>query len=740
MKKQKNFYINIIITIAMLVIFLLFFTYQFKEQSETKVLNTLAEISDQSVRIIENEVEENKKLLINIATLLEQQEVYDEDALIAMLRPVDKQNGFKRMGLVYADHRIYSTVNDMFILTDQQYTRFEKAMAGETTVSDVIKDFADGNSVNVYTTPVHFKNGTNCVLFGTFSTDYYRENLSVSSFKGNGYSYVIKENGDCVLGSSNPLGIPFDNFYKQMKIISAHNTSTMDMLAKQVKQGKSGVVSYIREDGDRYLYYQPLNINDWYLLSEIPVSVVENRVNGMLVLAYGLMACCTFAIVYLAFRIIHMNNKHHKNIDNMLFVDDVTGYASKVKFHIDVTKLLEKSKKQYAIVCLNIKKFQNINDLYGYEEGNLVLCTIMETLATHLYANEYAARFDADHFVACLTYETKAQLHERVVALIKEIQNKSDHRHSDTPYQIKLIAGIYPIEKQDISLQTMIDRANSALRNAYEDLDFCKFYDDTIRKQALLHKEIEDCFEGALEHRQFQVYMQPKWNVHKECYEGAEALVRWIKDGVMWQSPSIYIPVLEKSGQILELDEYILKEVCRFIKTMLQKGYKVEPISINVSMLHLYRLDFVDAYLKIIDAAHVPYELIQLEMTETAIFTNTSVLVNILGQFRSRGIKILMDDFGSGYSSINLLQNMPIDILKIDKSLIDDVVYNHKGKRIVEITIELAHSLGMEVVGEGLESKIQYDMLKTINIDYVQKHYFAKAISLEQYEKEYVKK
>ena len=221
--------------------------------------------------------------------------------------------------------------------------------------------------------------------------------------------------------------------------------------------------------------------------------------------------------------------------------------------------------------------------------------------------------------------------------------------------------------------------------------------------------------------------------MEEQRFCGAEALVRWEDPKTGAISPAEFIPVLEHSGSIVELDEFVLEMACSQIQRWLREGIEVLPVSVNVSQLHLYRLNFVERYLEIIDRHQIPHELIQLEMTETALFSNEDILSDSLEELRSRGIRILMDDFGSGYSSVTMLKSMPIDILKIDKSMVDPVENNEKVRLILSSIIRLAQSLHISVTAEGVENKAQYDILKSMKIDDIQGYYCARPMSADQY-------
>ena len=283
-------------------------------------------------------------------------------------------------------------------------------------------------------------------------------------------------------------------------------------------------------------------------------------------------------------------------------------------------------------------------------------------------------------------------------------------RQEKKPYEIKLLAGVYKIEEKMISIDTMADRAEMALaRDDRKPFQRCTFYDATIRDRKIREKEIEDSFEAALRAGEFVVYYQPKYDIRKDRFFGAEALIRWKTSDGSLIAPDSFIGIYEGNGMIVRLDQYVFERVCIQIRRWLDLGYEVTPVSVNVSKVHLYRTDFVESYLGIIRRYKVPVELLQLELTETVLFDNEQMLKTILEEFRRAGIQILMDDFGSGYTSIGMLKDMPIDEIKLDKSLVEDYGQSVRVQKILKSIISLSHELGLEVVAEGVEIQQEYD-------------------------------
>ena len=198
-------------------------------------------------------------------------------------------------------------------------------------------------------------------------------------------------------------------------------------------------------------------------------------------------------------------------------------------------------------------------------------------------------------------------------------------------------------------------------------------------------------------------------------------------------SPAYFVPILERNGSIIELDEYVLEQVCIQLRSWLDAGYELTPVSVNASQLHLYRVDFFTSYMEIIDRYQIPHELIEIVMTETALYENEAKASELLNQFRDAGIKILLDDFGSGYSSITLLRNMPIDELKIDKKMLNDLLVSDKARQILAGVIVLAKTIELNVTVEGVEEYDEYEAVSLMGIDKIKGIYCARPKKEDEY-------
>ena len=413
-------------------------------------------------------------------------------------------------------------------------------------------------------------------------------------------------------------------------------------------------------------------------------------------------------------------------IVNLLQYDRLTGLYSKEFFYQKVRERLEKEPEtEFTIVCSNIENFKLYNDNYGIPAGDILLQRIAGMLQEKGGPDSICGRFGADRFL-CMRERYKEQ-EDRKVFL-------DDYNPSIKNAIMKW--GIFEITDRTISVEQMCDRALLAadsIKGQYN--QHFAVYDDTLRGKLLREKAITDSMERALEEEQFKVYFQPKYSLNEECMSGAEALVRWIHPEWGFMSPGEFIPLFEKNGFIPQLDQYIWEQVCVKLKEWKEKGYRIVPVSVNVSRADVYQIDLVEMLVELTQKYQVPPSCLHLEITESAYAENPVQIIDTVHQLRSHGFVIEMDDFGSGYSSLNMLTQMKVDILKLDMAFVQNEIAKPIDQSILSYIISMAHWMDLSVVAEGVETREQLERLRELGCDYVQGYYFTKPIPDQEYEK-----
>ena len=385
---------------------------------------------------------------------------------------------------------------------------------------------------------------------------------------------------------------------------------------------------------------------------------------------------------------------------------------------------------EFEIMRFNIARFKVINDLFGEETGDKLLKYVAHFLKSiRLDACVYG-RLYADNFILC--YPTKGEVRQH---LIHSLQMLAESFALD--YRIDFYFGVYTIKDTTLSVTTMLDRAAMGLaRAAHNGLVVCGEYDDDMRECIVNEQVIVNNMKSSLRRDEFLVYLQPKYELKTERIVGAEALVRWLHPQLGFISPARFIPIFEQNGFIYQLDKYVWEKTCQLLKDDIDHGRPVLPISINVSRIDLYSPNIVRVFESLVDRYEIPPKLLELELTESAYVENPQQIIEIAKELQAKGFPILMDDFGRGYSSLNMLKDMPVDILKIDlKFLSDKQGEDHgRGGNIMTSVVRMAKWLDVPVIAEGVETQAQVDFLRTIGCECVQGFFYSKPVPIEVYE------
>lgn len=414
---------------------------------------------------------------------------------------------------------------------------------------------------------------------------------------------------------------------------------------------------------------------------------------------------------------------------NMIQYDRLTGLYSKQYFYQQAGEvLLRNPDQQYDIICSDIENFKLINDVFGVKAGDRLLRGIGNAYAERLKGIGICGRLNSDQFACLLKHRDDYTDDMFIEASI--LTNGLLDIHN-----IVMKWGIYNVEDWSVSIEQICDRALLAARSIKGQYGkYFAIYDDTLRNQLLREQAITDSMESALSQNQFLVYLQPKYRIKDEVLVGAEALVRWNHPVWGFLSPAEFIPLFEKNGFITRLDRFVWEKACAVLHDWDERGYYPMSVSVNVSRADIYNEDLADTLVKIIEKYDLDPSRLHLEITESAYTENPKQIIDTVTTLRELGFVIEMDDFGSGYSSLNMLNDMPIDILKLDMKFIRSEMAKPKSQGILQFIINLARWMNLSVVAEGVETKAQLLRLTEIGCDYVQGYYFAKPMPCQEFE------
>lgn len=394
------------------------------------------------------------------------------------------------------------------------------------------------------------------------------------------------------------------------------------------------------------------------------------------------------------------------------------------RFRRNVNNLIHTSDKNIGFIQFDIRKFKIVNDLYGEKFGDEILDFVIKQLSECCNQEQFFVNLRSDVFMVVTEYEEE----EDLVAFIRALDARLS---SFKNVKLQMSYGVYMVEDRKMELRQMEDRAAMARKAAKRNvLSNILFYKEQFKDMLYNRKFIEENMQAAITERQFIMYLQPKYSISKNEIVGAEALIRWQNPERGMIYPNQFIPVIEENGFIKEVDHYIWTEACRFIKRCIDAGMPRCPVSVNVSRIHLQDNECVEFLSDLIERSGIPKGLLELEITETADDQQISMKAM---ELKEEGFKLLMDDFGSGYSSLNILLETPFDVIKLDKKFIENMILSAKGRMILEEVVHMADGLKLGIVAEGVETKEQIDLLKSIGCDQVQGYYYAKPMPEEDF-------
>lgn len=708
---------------------------QIRNSLQQQLMSSIEGVAEQNEILVEKEAGTRFRLLDSLA-----RELSDGDESIF----VDKMQGFvetyqfKRMGYIAADGTAKTTDGYRLNMSDRDF--FQQSMQGKNFLTDAFEDRIDTSyeTINVFSVPVYEKNQKTIkgVLFGTCGYEMFEECLKNEIFEGQAFNYIIKIDGTIVAGSGNSKkwGIGKNIFVtdasEDERDDDARDDDARDKMISDMKEGKSGYgMDPKRKEASLY-YYMPLKIEEsgetWYVVTAVSESVLTSRMQVVMDAINSLMVIILAVISVSVGVYIYSWRKSKKELMTLAYQDPVTLGDNFVAF-----KERAKSKKDGVgwLIAMDVTDFKLVNSTCGVPKGDEVLRAIWEIFENETGENELAAHVNADRFILFWMDENQENIKQRLEHVIKKIE--------EIPERLE-IPNLFPVF--GIFHTIVLDEIEPLYGNAVQAKHQIKgrrdrhyiFYDELNHESIQENRELEEHFETALENEEFEIWYQPKYSAHSRKLVGAEALVRWRRADGALIPPLKFIPLFERNGNIIRLDEYVFRAVCRQQKEWQKQGQKMLPVSVNISRVSLYYSSVVEKYESIIRSFDLDSKYIQLEITESATIDNNEIF-NLLEQFHTAGFKILLDDFGSGYSSLATLNRMHFDTIKLDKSLVD-YIGDDNGEKLLNSITRLAQSFGMEITAEGVETVEQLMFLCNLDCDDIQGYYFSRPLPVKEYE------
>lgn len=419
-----------------------------------------------------------------------------------------------------------------------------------------------------------------------------------------------------------------------------------------------------------------------------------------------------------------------KDISYLAYQDFLTGDLNRIGFYHIVSNIIKNDphNDKFSLLFIDFKEFKALNEILGFEGGDAFLHHFHNELRNSFLNPIAAARLTSDHFV-CLI-ERKYLDYEQLTKLLKQ-----SFTYHDKTILIFAKCGIYHIHDQHVSVNGMCDRANLAcqhIENEY--LQPYAIYDLKMKEIYMAQSQIRRNIGQALKNNELQVYYQPIFSAATDKIVGAEALIRWIHPEKGMISPDVFIPTLEKNGHISVLDKFVSDIISLFLHRRHDAGKKVVPISMNISRMDFYDPDMLNALVDEFSNDEFLCSHKMLELTESAYISINNLDLHPLRKIQNQNVRILLDDFGSGFSSFSTITDYDFNILKLDMEFIRSIGKNPKIESVLRTIISMAHELGIKVIAEGAETNEQVNFLKSVNCDFIQGYYYSKPVPQDVFE------
>ena len=617
----------------------------------------------------------------------------------------------------------------------------ENAWAGESGLSRIY-ELSDGSgSIYFYGVPVYTADGTVGALVAGVSTDSLAGILEDRSIlTGRGYIHLISDTGRILVRAEDRV------VEEELASIYEHGyiePEEQQHIRKALEKGDACRSEFTYMDETYRVFLEPMEINGWYLFCvqtarSVNAGIYQLMVSTRIITVAVLLLI--MAIILYGYRMIYQTNRR---LIRSAWYDPLTGAYNMPRFEMEAARIIDRT-PEYSLAGLNVRQFKFINEIFGNRQADLLLRHIKDVVMSHIREGEVFCRSTDDMFFILLKDTDRDMIRARLVQMMEEISRHAVSNNRN--YQIMLYCGVViGTDVNDVrpSVQKSLTHVRFALATARQSLkNSIWFYDTALHEDEKLENYVESHMHQALEGEEFQMYLQPKVDLETGQVCGAEALVRWIPSAGKMIYPGQFIPIFEKNGFCVNLDMYMVEKVCRQLRSWIDGGITPVPLSVNQSKLLFYEADYTDRLKDLLDRYKIPAELITLEILEGLAMENIGELNEKILKLKEIGFQISLDDFGSGYSSLNTLASLRIDELKFDRGFLAAIREESGGWRqaiIMKQIIKIAKKLSIRTVTEGVETKENEELIRRLGCECAQGYYYSRPVSAQEFTETYMK-
>lgn len=654
-----------------------------------------------------------------------------EDKLL-LLKDKLKDSDFSQIG--YTDNTGLALLSSglQISISDRDY--FKQSIIGKHMITDLdMNRFNIPGKIVVFSVPVYNAKGQYIqgVLFGVYDIDKLLDIISLNFFDKSIHVHVFKKSLYNEYELLHKGVVSSSDYMVSEKLF--HDTAFQEYMHKA--QQNNLILEIFANRERNFVALSPINSKiitnlNWYTFAVFPKSTVFKHANAAISQVIFLIIIFSIAFTVFFFYVLKLKKYNKLKLEKLAYQDDLTKLNNYNGFVANGNKLVENSLYKIAVLYFDINNFKLINGLFSYEYGNELLKNIAITLAEHFKQNSVLARLSMDHFAVISTYTNEDQIFSTLDRFLAALNTKYAGK-----YSIKLSIGIYfnPSNNKP-NILNMLNKANLTRKyiKLQEHLPYAVF-DKTIEQELVDRTWLINELQIAIDTQAFEVYYQPKIDLKTLQIVSTEALIRWNHHQKGFINPAIFIPLSEERQITPEITKFVLEKVCQDILTFRQNNLPELLCSVNFSQIDFYNPNLGKFISETLNKYNISPALIEVEITETAIFSDYSYMENSLKELKKLGLSIAIDDFGSGYSSIANLSALTIDIIKIDRSILVNAFQDKKSMNILHSIIKLAQDIKLRIVCEGVETTEQLDLLSKLNCDYAQGYIFSKPLSLADY-------
>lgn len=470
------------------------------------------------------------------------------------------------------------------------------------------------------------------------------------------------------------------------------------------------------------------------------IDAIQERIVIRVVTTLAILFFVLYFVVRHADKIIQKHNQIQQNVTEKIrhvaFYDSLTGLPNRVLFMERLEHALliaSRSQKLYVLMFIDLDRFKQVNDNLGHEAGDQLLNQVAERLNKCVRSGDTVARMSGDEFTILLENLQHIEVATKIAQrIINELAQAFLLENNEVFVTCSIGLSVFPFD--DDNAESLLKKADAAMyfskssgRNSYH------YYTPDMIQHGSQRYELENDLKTAITDSQFRVFFQPKVSLDDWTMYGMEALIRWEHPDKGLISPDEFIPILEETGMIIQVGEWVLRESCRLSKKWQNEGLPALRVAVNVSALQFHQPGFLDMVNSVLDETGLDAKYLELELTESCLIEDFSRNIEVMQVLKTKGIMLTIDDFGTGYSSLSYLCKLPVDTLKIDRGFLRDMIGNRKKRSIVTAIISFAHGLRMDVVAEGIETEQQLAFVTAMNCTSVQGFLFSKALSQNEF-------